>query len=483
MASGRVTLIDGDIRDIDLVLRAMDGIDIVFHEAAIRITQCAENPRLAHDVLATGTFNILEAAVAAKVKRVVSASSASIYGQAEEFPTTEKHHGYGNRTIYGATKSYSEGLLRSFHEMYGLNYVALRYFNVYGPRMDAFGVYTEVMIRWMERLAKGQPCLILGDGAQTMDFVFVTDIARANLSAANSSITDDVLNIASGTETSLTELAGAVGPGHGRRSCRRSTVRRARPRRSGALAERQEGGGAIGFKAQVSLEDGLRQLVAVVVEGDQYARARAGRSRALMLKGIILAGGSGTRLHPLTKAVSKQLVPVYNKPLAVLPAVVADARGYPPDPHHHDAARTGRVRPLAGRRARPRSLHRVRRAAVSGRARAGVPHRPRVHRQGSRRPGARRQHLLWRPLLGPSAAGRSSRCTAPRSLDTRCAIPSATASSSSMRSGRPVSIEEKPTHPKSTYAVTGLYFYDNQVVDIARRSEAFATRRARDHAT
>ena len=141
----------------------------------------------------------------------MSASSASIYGQAEEFPTTEKHHGYGNRTIYGATKSYSEGLLRSFHEMYGLNYVALRYFNVYGPRMDAFGVYTEVMIRWMERLAKGQPCLILGDGAQTMDFVFVTDIALANLRAAKSSITDDVLNIASGRETSLNELAAALG--------------------------------------------------------------------------------------------------------------------------------------------------------------------------------------------------------------------------------------------------------------------------------
>ena len=151
MASGRVTIVEGDIRDADLVLRTLQGIDIVFHEAAIRITHCAENPRLAHDVLATGTFNILEAAVKANVKRIVSASSASIYGQAEEFPTNEKHHGYGNRTIYGATKSYSEGLLRSFYEMYGLNYVALRYFNVYGPRMDAFGVYTEVMIRWMER--------------------------------------------------------------------------------------------------------------------------------------------------------------------------------------------------------------------------------------------------------------------------------------------------------------------------------------------
>src|SRR3979490_2801830 len=175
IASGKVTIVEGDIRDPDAVRRAMEGIDIVFHEAAIRITQCAENPRLAHDVLGTGTFTVLDPAVPAKAKRVVSAPRASIYGQAEEFPTDEQHHGYGNRTIYGATKMYSEGLLRSFYEMHGLNYVALRYFNVYGPRMDAFGVYTEVMIRWMERLASGEPCLIFGDGAQTMDFIFVTD--------------------------------------------------------------------------------------------------------------------------------------------------------------------------------------------------------------------------------------------------------------------------------------------------------------------
>ena len=261
LASGRVTVVEGDIRDEDLVRRVMQGIDIVFHEAAIRITHCAEHPRLAHDVLATGTFNILDASVAAGVKRVVSASSASIYGQAEEFPTSEKHHGYGNRTIYGATKTYSEGLLRSFYEMYGLNYVALRYFNVYGPRMDAFGVYTEVMIRWMERLAKGEPCLILGDGAQTMDFVFVTDIARANSMAANSSITDDVLNIASGTETSLTELAMTLGrvmgvdlpPEYG-------PARKATPvwRR---LADVKKAEHQIGFTAKVSLEEGLRQLV------------------------------------------------------------------------------------------------------------------------------------------------------------------------------------------------------------------------------
>jgi UDP-glucose 4-epimerase len=261
MSSGRVRLVEGDIRDAQAVREAMKGIDIVFHEAAIRITQCAEDPRLAHDVLATGTFNILEAAVAAKVKRVVVASSASIYGQAEEFPTTEHHHGYDNRTIYGAIKLYGEGLLRSFHEMYGLNYVALRYFNVYGPRMDAFGVYTEVMIRWMERLAKGQPCLILGDPSQTMDFVFVEDEARANLIAAKSSITDDVLNIASGTETSLGELAATLGRVMGvERKPEYGPARKVNPV-SRRLADVGKAERLLGFRTQVSLEDGLRKLV------------------------------------------------------------------------------------------------------------------------------------------------------------------------------------------------------------------------------
>jgi UDP-glucose 4-epimerase len=260
-ASGRITWLEGDIRDAKAVREAMEGIDIVFHEAAIRITQCAEDPRLAHDVLATGTFNVLEASVAAKVKRVVYASSASVYGQAEIFPTEECHHGYGNRTIYGAIKLYGEGLLRSFYEMYGLNYVALRYFNVYGPRMDAFGVYTEVMIRWMERLSEGKPCLIFGDGSQTMDFVYVDDVARANSIAANSSITDEVINVASGTETSLTELAEALGrvmgvdlpPEYG-------PARKATPvwRR---LAGVEQAKRRLGFRAQVSLEDGLRKLV------------------------------------------------------------------------------------------------------------------------------------------------------------------------------------------------------------------------------
>jgi len=262
MAHGNVRIVEGDIRDTKLLHEVMQGVDLLFHQAAIRITQCAEEPRLALEVLADGTFNVLEAAVAAKVKKVVAASSASVYGLAEEFPTTEKHHPYNNRTLYGAAKVFNEGLLRSFHEMYGLNYVALRYFNVYGPRMDIYGAYTEVLIRWMERIAAGQPPLILGDGNQTMDFVYIEDIARANLLAAKSNITDEVFNVASGVETSLNDLAASLlrvmgsnlKPEYG--PARKVN---AVPRR---LAETGNAKQKIGFEATVGLDEGLRRLVA-----------------------------------------------------------------------------------------------------------------------------------------------------------------------------------------------------------------------------
>ena len=210
MESGRVEVIKGDIRDRKAVREATTGSDVVFHQAAIRITQCAEEPRLALEVMADGTFNVLEAAVAAGVRKVVAASSASVYGLATEFPTPETQHPWANDTFYGAGKVFNEGMLRSFHAMHGLDYVALRYFNVYGPRMDVHGLYTEVLIRWMDRIAAGEAPLILGDGRQTMDFVFTTDIARANLLAAESEVTDAVFNIGSNTETSLLGLAQAL---------------------------------------------------------------------------------------------------------------------------------------------------------------------------------------------------------------------------------------------------------------------------------
>jgi UDP-glucose 4-epimerase len=205
--SGRVTVVEGDIRDRALVADAMKGIDVVFHQAAIRITQCAEEPALAMDVLVNGTFIILDVARQAGVRKVVAASSASVYGLADRFPTDEQHHPYNNRTLYGAAKAFNEGLMRSFNEQYGLEYVALRYFNVYGPRMDMHGAYTEVFIRWMENIEAGRPPMIFGDGTQTMDFIYADDIARANILAARAPVSDAVYNIASGTEFSLNECA------------------------------------------------------------------------------------------------------------------------------------------------------------------------------------------------------------------------------------------------------------------------------------
>lgn len=261
LENGPVRFVEGDIRDRDLVCQLLDGIDVVFHQAAIRITQCAEEPRLALEVLVDGTFTVVESAVAAGVKKIVAASSASVYGLAEEFPTTERHHPYNNDTLYGAAKEFNEGLLRSYRAMTGLDYVALRYFNVYGPRMDIFGVYTEVLVRWMDRIRAGKPPLILGDGSQTMDFVAVEDIARANLLAAESPATGEVYNVASGTETSLLDLARTLMDVMGSTSDIEFGPARtvnAVPRR---LADVSKAEDELGFRAEIGLEEGLRRLV------------------------------------------------------------------------------------------------------------------------------------------------------------------------------------------------------------------------------
>jgi UDP-glucose 4-epimerase len=261
MAHGRVTVVDGDIRDRRLLGEVMAGVDLLFHQAAIRITQCAEEPRLALEVLVDGTFNVLEAAVEAGVRRVVAASSASVYGLAESFPTTESHHPYGNDTFYGAAKTFNEGMLRSFRTMHGLDYVALRYFNVYGPRMDVYGVYTEVLVRWMERIARGERPLILGDGSQTMDFVHVVDVARANVLAAESSASDEVFNVASGTETSLLELARLLLDVMGSDLEPEFGPERSVNKVSRRLADTSAARSRIGFEAGIDLAAGLADLV------------------------------------------------------------------------------------------------------------------------------------------------------------------------------------------------------------------------------
>ncbi len=256
-----ITFLEGDVRDREAVGRAVAGCDYVFHQAAIRITLCAERPRECVDVLVGGTLNVFEAAVAAGVKKVVYASSASVYGAADEFPTGEQHHPYNNRTLYGAAKGMNEGIARSFHDMYGLPSVGLRYFNVFGPRMDVTGAYTEVFVRWLDCAERNVPPQIHGDGSATMDFVYVGEVARANLLAMKSDREDDVYNVASGTETSLLELWRGIqevtGAHHLAPEFHPPRKVNPVPRR---LADTRRAREELGFTSEVSLREGLRRL-------------------------------------------------------------------------------------------------------------------------------------------------------------------------------------------------------------------------------
>jgi UDP-glucose 4-epimerase len=264
LGSGRARLVEGDIRDRALLDRLLTGIDYVFHMAALRITRCAENPREALEVMYDGTFNVAEGCVRHGVKKLVAASSASILGTADVFPTPESHHPYNNRTLYGAAKMANELMYRAFNDMYGMAYVALRYFNVYGPRMDTEGKYTEVLIRWYDLIRKGKEPLIFGDGGQTMDFVYVGDVARANVLAMKAPVSDRVFNVGVQRETSLLELCEALlGVMHS--DLRPKFVPLPEERKAvevrRRLADTRQARDQIGFEAAVRLEDGLARLV------------------------------------------------------------------------------------------------------------------------------------------------------------------------------------------------------------------------------
>lgn len=274
-ANGSVEVVDGDICDRDLVDRLTRGADLVFHQAALRITQCVDEPRLGLEVMCEGTFNVIESVIRHDVRKLVAASSASVYGAAVEFPTSEDHHPYGNDTLYGAAKTFNEGLFRSFAATEGLDYIALRYFNVYGPRMDIHGVYTEVLVRWMERIAAGLPPLIHGTGEHTMDFIFISDIARANILAAQSAISDEVFNVASGTETSLAELAEALIEVMGADVDVEFGPERAAAKVPRRLADTTRASERLGFTATVGLHEGLSRLV------DWWSAERARGSDAM----------------------------------------------------------------------------------------------------------------------------------------------------------------------------------------------------------
>ncbi len=255
----RVTLIEGSMTDTDLLAELMEGTDYVFLLAALWLGECVNEPRSAIDVNIVGTFNVLEAAQKAGVKKVVYSSSASVYGDALETPMTEDH-AFNNRTTYGATKIAGEQLFRAYNEQHGLDYVGLRYMNVYGPRMDYMGTYVSVIMKVLDKLDAGEQPQIFGDGSQAYDFVHVSDVALANILALKSDATDVNLNVGTGIRTTIKELVDSlleitgsdIEPEYLPQEQMFVTERVG----STELSEK-----LTGFEAKVPYEDGLRSVV------------------------------------------------------------------------------------------------------------------------------------------------------------------------------------------------------------------------------
>jgi len=261
LATGRARLVEIDIRDREAIHANLVGADVVFHQAALRWTRCQENPRECQEVMVDGTFNVLEAAADAKVSRVVLASSAVVYGEPMRLPIDEDHPLNG-RTVYGAAKVANEQLGRAFAHLRDLPVTTLRYFNVFGPRMDIRSKYVEVMVRWLDLIDKGEPLSLFGDGSASVDFIYVADVVRANVLACESDQKDAIVNVCSGVETRMRDLAtllldltgSSVGMEFKPQSAGQLPARRyGEPRRAEEL---------LGFRASTSLADGVRQLIA-----------------------------------------------------------------------------------------------------------------------------------------------------------------------------------------------------------------------------
>jgi UDP-glucose 4-epimerase len=201
----RVSLVEGSVEDVELLRDLMRGTDYVFHLAALWLYECVHEPRKALEANVVGTYNVVETAHEAGVKKVVYSSSASVYGNAVEEPMTEEHP-FHNRTMYGATKIAGEQFFRAFHERHGLDFVGHRYMNIYGPRMDYRGTYVSVIMKVLDRIDAGQPPLIYGDGSYTFDFVHVEDVARANVLSLKAEATDTFFNIGTGVPSTIQQL-------------------------------------------------------------------------------------------------------------------------------------------------------------------------------------------------------------------------------------------------------------------------------------
>lgn len=258
----RVKIYDvgGDLMQTDILQSAFEGADGVFHLAALWLLQCHEYPRTAFDVNVRGTFNVMEACVAKGIKRLVYSSSASVYGDAVEEPMTEDHP-FNNKNFYGATKIAGEAMLRSFHHRYGLNFVGLRYMNVYGPRQDYHGAYIAVIMKMLDAIDKGESPTIMGDGSEAFDFVAVEDCGLANVRAMKSETVDTFYNVGTGKRTSLKELAEMLLQ---LTDCKKPI--QYAPRSQATLVRNRIGSpvkasAEIGFTAEIDLVEGLKRLI------------------------------------------------------------------------------------------------------------------------------------------------------------------------------------------------------------------------------
>lgn len=255
----KVRIIEGDIRDLAALEAALQGVDFVFHLAALWLLQCAENPRAGLEVNVVGTYNVMEACAKAKVRRVVYSSSASVYGDMLVSPMAEDHP-FNNRTMYGMTKIAGEQMFRAFSDMYALQWVGLRYFNVYGPRQDYRGAYVAVMMKVLDRIDAGLPPIIFGDGTQSYDFIYVEDVARANLLALQARVSDECVNVASGTRTSVNELVGLLLE-LSNSSLKPEYQPAGETYVSHRLASTDKAERLLGFRARVSIREGIRRLI------------------------------------------------------------------------------------------------------------------------------------------------------------------------------------------------------------------------------
>jgi len=258
-ADQRVSLVDGSITDLPLLRKLMEGADYVFHLAALWLFECVHQPRAALEVNVVGTYNVVEAAQQAGIKKVVYSSSASVYGDAAFTPMTEEHP-FNNRTMYGATKIAGEQFFRCFYEQHRLDYTGLRYMNIYGPRMDYKGTYVSVIMKVLDRIDQGLPPIIFGDGSQAYDFIHVEDVARANILALKSSATDEFFNIGVGVKTTIRELVQLLLEITGS-----SLDPEYRPGEQMFVTHRvgstEKAERLLGFRGTIQLEEGLRSVV------------------------------------------------------------------------------------------------------------------------------------------------------------------------------------------------------------------------------